>query len=501
MRSNIFMGFLWATVVATAAATWVACNSPTSVAKPGASADSGKVPVTTKSEEGRKEFLRGRDLADKLLAQDSVQHFDKAIALDPDFAAAELARANSAATAREFFDHLKKAVSLADKTSDGEKSLILATEAGANGDTVKQKEYLDKLVAAYPDDERVRFTLGGYDFGQQDFAAAIDHLKKAAEIAPDYSPTYNMLGYSYRQAGDYANAEQAFKKYTVLIPNDPNPYDSYGELLLKMGRFDDSITQYRKALSIDPNFVASHFGISADLMYQGKPQEAAEELQKITDTARSDGDRRLALFGLAVVAADNGKLEQALQAMDKEYAVAEKTNDQAAMAADLQAKGNILIQMQKYDAARQGFEHSLKLIQDSSLSQAIKDNAQLVQHYNLGAIAVGKKDYKTAKAEAAQFGAGAEASKNPVLVRQSHELAGMIALAEKDYALAITELLLANRQNPQDLYRLAQAYEGKGDKDKARGFYAQAAGFNSLPQLNCAFVRVKAQKMAGGKKA
>ena len=51
------------------------------------------------------------------------------------------------------------------------------------------------------------------------------------------------------------NAEAAFKKYIELIPNDPNPYDSYAELLLKMGKFDDSIAQYRKALAIDPNFV------------------------------------------------------------------------------------------------------------------------------------------------------------------------------------------------------------------------------------------------------
>ena len=50
-----------------------------------------------------------------------------------------------------------------------------------------------------------------------------------------------MLGYAYRQEGDYANAEQAFKKYIELIPNDPNPYDSYAELLLKMGKFDESI--------------------------------------------------------------------------------------------------------------------------------------------------------------------------------------------------------------------------------------------------------------------
>jgi len=44
-----------------------------------------------------------------------------------------------------------------------------------------------------------------------------------------------------------------------------------------MGRFDESIAQYRKALSIDPHFVPSHFGISADLMYQGKAQAAAAD--------------------------------------------------------------------------------------------------------------------------------------------------------------------------------------------------------------------------------
>ena len=82
----------------------------------------------------------------------------------------------------------------------------------------------------------------------RNIAKAIEQLKKAPELAPNYSPAYNMLGYAYRQAGDYANAEQAFKKYIELIPNDPNPYDSYAELLLKMGKFDESIEQYRKAL-------------------------------------------------------------------------------------------------------------------------------------------------------------------------------------------------------------------------------------------------------------
>jgi tetratricopeptide (TPR) repeat protein len=172
----------------------------------------------------------------------------------------------------------------------------------------------------------------------------------------------------------------------------------------------------------------------------------------------------------------------------------------AAMAADLQAKGNILAEMLKYDAAGEQFERSLQLIQSSSLSQELKDNATLLHHFNLAGLAIGKKDYAAAKSHAEEFRKGAEATKNELQVKQGHELAGRIALVENDYATAIAELQQANEQNPRNLYRLAQAYQGKGDSAKAREYYVQAARFNSLPQLNYAFIRLKAQKMAAGTK-
>src|SRR5215831_5160962 len=279
MRLKASSNYLLAVVVALSLTASSACNQTKDPTSANTSSEGGKIPITTKSEEAKSEFLQGRALAEKLLAQDSLAHFDRALTLDPEFAGAELARCNASPTAKEFFEHQQKAVSLADKASEGEKLLILANEAGANGDVAKQKEYLDKLVTEYPGDERAHFNLGGYYFGQQEFAQAIEQCKKAAEIAPDYSPAYNILGYSYRQQGDYASAEQAFKKYIELIPNDPNPYDSYAELLLKMGRFDDSIAQYRKALSVDHNFNPSRFGIAADLMYKNQPDQALDELR------------------------------------------------------------------------------------------------------------------------------------------------------------------------------------------------------------------------------
>jgi tetratricopeptide (TPR) repeat protein len=483
-------------------ATWTACTR-TSVSgnTASSSSDDGKVPITTKSNDARAEYLQGRELSEKLLGQESLQHFDKAIALDPEFATAELARANNSPTAKEFFEHLNKAVSLADKTSNGEKLFILANEAAANGDNAKQKEDLDKLVADYPNDERARLNLGNYYFGQQEFNAAIEQYKKATDLAPNFSPAYNILGYAYKQQGDYADAEQAFKKYIELIPNDPNPHDSYAELLLKMGRFDDSIAQYRKALSIDPHFAPSHFGISADLMYMGKPALADAELQQMANQARNDGELRTAFFGMAVVAADSGEFNKAAQQMDKEFAVAEKKNDAANMAADLQAKGAILAQTPNLDLAKQQFDRSLQLIEGSSLSPEIKDNAKLLLHFNLAGLDLSKKDYAAAKLEAEEFSKGATLSKNPAQLKQAHELTGRIALAEKDYEKAIAELQQANLQDPRNLYRLSEAYQGKGDSTTAKELCTKAADFNSLPQLPYAFIRMKAQKMAAGKKA
>jgi tetratricopeptide (TPR) repeat protein len=491
--AHLSRSFLWAVLCAALAV--MSCQQTNTATASAPTADNnGKIPITTSSEEARKEYLAGRDLQEKLRITDSIAHFDKALSLDPNFALAELNRANVSPTAKEFFEHLKKAVSLADKASDGERMLIQANEAGANGDPTKQREILEKLVSAYPNDERAHFNLGGYYFGQQDFTQAIGHYKRATELAPDYSTAFNILGYAYRQNEAYSDAENAFKKYIELIPNDPNPYDSYAELLLKMGRFDDAITQYNKALAIDSNFINSHFGIAAALTYKGKPAEAQAELEKMSQKARTDGERRTALFGQTVVAIDSGKLDQALAAVDKQYAIAQKGNDPAAMSGDLQLKANILLEAGKYDAAKQSFEQALKTTTDSGLSQQVKDNAARFSHYNFARVAVAKKDLATAKTETETFRKGAEAAKNANQMKQAHELAGRIALEEKNYDTAITELGQANQQNPDVLYLTAVAYKAKGDAANAKAFFTKAAKFNSLPQLNYAFVRAKAEK-------
>ena len=466
--------------------------------------DDGKIPITTSSEEARGLFLQARDLQDKFLYHESRGVLEQAVVLDPDFALAYRDLAFAQSNAKHFFEYFNKACALTDKASEGERLWILGDKAGKNDDPIKQKECFLQLVKKYPKDERAHHVLAKYYFDQQEYDEAIAEFRKAIEIAPDFSPPYNLLGYANRGIENYPEAEKAFQKYIDLNPNDPNPYDSYAELLLKMGRFEESIQSYRKALAIKHDFTPSHMGITANWVYQGKHKEARSQLQEFLKIAKNDGQRRAAYFNKAVSYIDEGKFEEALTALNERYALAERISDTVAMARDIADIACILFEQGLYDDALSKYKTSIKLFLDSDLSDEIKRNAQRNFLYNESRIAMKKGDFDMAKAKCDSFFEQVMVAENSAQIRLSHELAGMIALEERDYDRALDEFQQGDQKHPYNLYRIALAYDGKGDHQKAEEFYTKAARFYPLLDhlvlnINYAFARPKAEKMLGGK--
>ena len=172
----------------------------------------GKMPIKTSSEKALEYYLQGRDLFEKLQAQESQQYFRKAVGEDPDFALGYLQLSFAVPSAKEFFENLDKAVALADRVSQGERLWILGVQAGTNAFPLKQREYYHELVKMYPNDERTHNLLATNYFGQQDYEKAIAEYTKATEIAPDFSVPYNQLGYAHRFLKQYDEAEAAFRK-------------------------------------------------------------------------------------------------------------------------------------------------------------------------------------------------------------------------------------------------------------------------------------------------
>jgi tetratricopeptide (TPR) repeat protein len=461
----------------------------------GATEARGKVPVTTKSEEAKTLYLQGLERADQLRPHDARQVFQQAVSKDPEFAMAHYQLALNSPTPKEFRAHLDQAVALADKASEGERLAILSLQAGSNADPAKSLEYAQQVTAKYPQDPRAHAALANsYFFNQQDYEKARGELQKAIDVDPQFSPAYNMLGYSQRFLGNYPEAETAFKKYIELVPNDPNPYDSYAELLMKTGRFDESIAQYRKALSIDPHFVGSHAGITGDLIFQGKYGQALAETEKMERAGRNEGDQRFALFTRTLVYVDQGKTDLALKEMQRQYDLGAKTGDTAAMSVDLVAMGDILLNAGKPDEAKKRYEQALAIQEKSGQSSEVKEDARLGNHYDIGRVALAKNDVETAQAEAKAYMEGASAKQNTARIRQAHQLAGLIALKQKKSDDAIAHLGEANQQDPYVLYGIAQAYQGKGDQARAGEMFKQAAEMYTLPTLNYLFIRAKAKQ-------
>lgn len=455
----------------------------------------GKIEITTMSSEAKTDFLQGRDLFEKLRQRESLIYFENAITQDKEFAAAYYYHSLANPTAKGFFEDLDNAVAYADKASEGERLIILALKAGVDGNQKLQEEYLSKLVELYPDDERAHGQLGQFYFGQQKYDLAIDHLKKSTELNPDYSSSYNMLGYSYRNLENYDEAEKAFKKYIELIPDDPNPYDSYAEMLSKQGRYEESITQYKKALEINPGFFASQMGISNNLIYLNRYDEAKKNCDGSYELAKNDGERRFALFTKTVVCIDEGDIDGAMMEMQKQYTIAKNIDDAAAMSGDLNTMGNILFEAGKYDDAIMEYQEALKVIEASNLSEEVKENTRRLSFYNNGRIALMTGNIEEAKKLATEFESRATNANNTFQKWLAHSLNGLIALKEKNYQFAISEFEKSNLQNPQTYYYLAVACSKAGDNTAAKLYADKCANFNSLININQAFVRKQANDM------
>jgi len=62
-----------------------------------------------------------------------------------------------------------------------------------------------------------------------------------------------VAGYKYLQADNAEYAAEIFKLSTEVFPDRDNPYDSYAEALMTLGKNEEAIKNYKKSLELNPN--------------------------------------------------------------------------------------------------------------------------------------------------------------------------------------------------------------------------------------------------------
>jgi len=457
-------------------------------------ATSVKIPVTTSSAEALELFTEGRALSDDLHNVRANALFEQAVEEDPDFAMGYFMLANTAQSTADFFADVAMAKGKMGNASEGEQLMIRALVAGSENDQAAQLEAIKGAMALHPQDERTHVALANYFNGQQNFAEAVKHLGHATTINPDFAGAFNALGYAHRNNDDLDNAKAAFARYVELIPDAANPYDSYAELLMEMGEYDDSIENYRKAIAIDRRFASAYAGISINESLKGEADAAQETAAQMLAEARNGGEKRGAMFRSVTSYLFAGDIDAAMAAAQELAAQAEADGDHSAMGGTSEYMGDIMATEGEAAKAQEYYDTALAHRQAADINDANKAQAARTHLFKSAIAAMVGGDLEKSSAFAAEYAAAVDANGTAFERRRVHEITGYLAASNDDNETSVAELAQANQLDPIVLYWSAVAHNSLGNTDEAIDLATRAATRNTL-SANLPFFRDEALEL------
>ena len=453
-----------------------------------------EIAITTSSDDALKSFLNGRDVFEKLKFPQAAELFDKAIALDKTFAMAYLYRASSGGGYEIARENMSKAVELLDKVSEGEKHLILYSKANFDNDGVKQKQELDSLLNLYSEDKRVQVLAGNYyQYTIQDYPNALVHFKKAIEIDSNFAPTYNFLGYVYMSMENFTAAEEPLKKYIELIPDEANPYDSYAELLLTQGRYDESIKQYEKAFEIDTEFIGALSGVGNNYIFKKDYNKARNYYQQYYDKSFNINQKLDALYWKVISYIHEGNIVDAIKVFDERSKLAFENSFPTAGITGYRFSGWTLADNGNINEAEKYFNKASDYIKSSEMSDADRKAYEIYVGLDRCYLQTLKKDIKGTEKNLETLKQTVENRQELVEIELLNLISGILQFNKGNNDLALQYFEKSGKENPYVWYCEAIAQEKAGNTQEAKKIYKKIVEYN-VNSLSLALVRNKAIK-------
>jgi tetratricopeptide (TPR) repeat protein len=122
----------------------------------------------------------------------------------------------------------------------------------------KQKNYVEaetafRQVLALEPDNAAALNYIGYMLAERGerLDESVEYLKKALEMEPDNGSFLDSIGWAYFKAGKLDLAEENLKRAADQLRVNSVVQEHYGQLLFRMGRFDEAIAAWNRALAGD----------------------------------------------------------------------------------------------------------------------------------------------------------------------------------------------------------------------------------------------------------
>jgi serine/threonine protein kinase/Flp pilus assembly protein TadD len=319
--------------------------------------------VTTESMDAYNHYLKGRDHYERLYNEEARACFEKAVKLDPEFAAAHLYLASVHGRLRNTSSrdhHYRKAMDYADKANRKERFYIEAAYAvSIEGDIKKRFRILKQMAEEFPDEKLVHQLLASHYRVNELFYQAVEEYDKVLELDPNYGWAMNELAYMYSDAGYFDKAHDYLQRYIAASPGDANPIDSMGELYFRMGKLDDAIAKYREALELKPDFYYAYWEIAYISAIKEDYGEALRWIDSFLEKTPSFGTRAEGLQWKAFYHYWTGRLEEAQAIAQELREAAEAEGSDLWTTAAERLRGWIYLEQGDYELSRGHFENCL----------------------------------------------------------------------------------------------------------------------------------------------
>jgi serine/threonine-protein kinase len=214
---------------------------------------------------------------------DAIQHFNRALEADPDYAAAW------AGLGEAYWYRFRLNGDASSKTN------------GARA--------VEKAFALSPDLPEAYAARGVAHFANSDFSSAKTDLARAVKLRPRFARAWAWLGTACRELSEYREGLQALRTAIRLKPQCFQHHYLLGNFLMRFSEHDEAAAAFRKAVEIRPDSSLAWNNLGAIYLHLQRFDKAEEAFRKSLESE----PRARTFSNLGTASYYQGKYEEAIQ--------------------------------------------------------------------------------------------------------------------------------------------------------------------------------------------
>ena len=419
--------------------------------------------VMTDNLEAYRSYSLALEKTYELQSAEAIALFEKAVALDPQFAMAYGRIGYTYAVTEQYAEkakpYLEKAFQLSNRLTEKDRFYINAWYSIAHLDYAGAIRSFRKIISQYPMEVEAYRTLGYLLRGEGQHEEAVRVLTQSLVIDQEARDVHNALGLIYLDLHRYDQAISAHQRYVQLAPAEPNAHDSLGMSYQSAGRYAEALAEYGRALALQPDHFVASIHLGNTYVQLGRYESALAQFRRLVQIAPDDFLRSRAYGSIAETYLRTNDLKRAAEAARMELRL-EKYN----------VWNSVLVALQQGDTARVSELESPLFADWPYTARGQRFPGRLIS-YRRGYLALKR-------------GQSAESIEHFKEALRHRPVIWMIDPLEDCLAKAYLELgqpgeaikeyqrvLHLNPNYPLAQYHLAQAYERNGQPGDARAAY------------------------------